>query len=255
MSREADVDVDRKAIPTLYHDIQFRSRLEAKWAAFFDLMGWPYVYEPFDLEGWIPDFALTGGRGLKPILVEVKPVLTRDMPLEIMEKIDATSWEGGAIVLGCEMSRDMSGMPLVGWCNDIAAGYEELPEALLAADPGWDHLEIGVWELHSGLDSVKYAIGLSPVAGEWGNLIGHGDGSYKFDVDRIWKYVFRAWCHAGNVVQYRGALAEPHRQPPGMHRPPTTNVVNSWTLPKERNGNTTIWKPEMKGGSPYQNPT
>jgi len=28
------------AIPTLYKDVQFRSRLEAKWAAFFDLLGW-----------------------------------------------------------------------------------------------------------------------------------------------------------------------------------------------------------------------
>lgn len=28
------------AIPTTYADVQMRSRLEAKWAAFFDLCGW-----------------------------------------------------------------------------------------------------------------------------------------------------------------------------------------------------------------------
>ncbi|MEA2669684.1 MAG: hypothetical protein QOJ33_2618, partial [Chloroflexota bacterium] len=28
------------AIPTTYDGVNFRSRLEAKWAAFFDLLGW-----------------------------------------------------------------------------------------------------------------------------------------------------------------------------------------------------------------------
>ena len=58
------------AIPTLYKDVQFRSRLEAKWAAFFDLLGWPWDYEPFDLNGYIPDFIL---HLHEPVLVEVKP--------------------------------------------------------------------------------------------------------------------------------------------------------------------------------------
>ena len=39
-------DPSRPGIPTLYNGIQFRSRLEAKWAAFFDLLGWEYEYEP-----------------------------------------------------------------------------------------------------------------------------------------------------------------------------------------------------------------
>ena len=29
-----------KAIPTTYAGVRFRSRLEARWAAFFDLCGW-----------------------------------------------------------------------------------------------------------------------------------------------------------------------------------------------------------------------
>lgn len=59
------------AIPTMYNGVQFRSRLEARWAAFFDLCGWQWEYEPFDLNGWIPDFMLRGDRD---ILVEVKPI-------------------------------------------------------------------------------------------------------------------------------------------------------------------------------------
>jgi hypothetical protein len=60
------------AIPTLYRDVQFRSRLEARWAAFFDLSGWNWKYEPVDLEGWTPDFVLKGAAN--DVLVEVKPI-------------------------------------------------------------------------------------------------------------------------------------------------------------------------------------
>lgn len=60
------------AIPTMYNGVQFRSRLEARWAAFFDLCGWQWEYEPFDLNGWIPDFVLSRHSGGKT-LVEVKP--------------------------------------------------------------------------------------------------------------------------------------------------------------------------------------
>ena len=46
------------AIPTTYKGIRFRSRLEARWAAMFDICGWRWEYEPLDLPGWIPDFLI-----------------------------------------------------------------------------------------------------------------------------------------------------------------------------------------------------
>ncbi|HEX2554219.1 MAG TPA: hypothetical protein VHL98_10985 [Microvirga sp.] len=60
-----------KAIPTTYGGTRFRSRLEARWAAFFDLCGWTWDYEPLDLEGWCPDFVIR--TPLCPVFVEVKP--------------------------------------------------------------------------------------------------------------------------------------------------------------------------------------
>lgn len=45
-----------KPKPTKYNGVQFRSRLEAKWAAFFDILKWPWLYEPVDLGEWSPDF-------------------------------------------------------------------------------------------------------------------------------------------------------------------------------------------------------
>ena len=52
-----------KAIETQYKGYRFRSRLEARWAVFFDALGLDWEYEPegFDLgeSGWyLPDFYL-----------------------------------------------------------------------------------------------------------------------------------------------------------------------------------------------------
>lgn len=58
------------AIPTVYAGVQFRSRLEAKWAAFFDLCGLEWDYEPFDCNGYIPDFLIC-----KRVLAEIKPIV------------------------------------------------------------------------------------------------------------------------------------------------------------------------------------
>lgn len=59
-----------KAIPTTYSGVNFRSRLEARWAAFFDLAGIRWDYEPLDMEGWTPDFRLDLQ---EPLYAEVKP--------------------------------------------------------------------------------------------------------------------------------------------------------------------------------------
>ena len=52
-----------KAIDTIYKDYKFRSRLEARWAVFMDVLGVQYDYEPegFDLPEagyYLPDFWL-----------------------------------------------------------------------------------------------------------------------------------------------------------------------------------------------------
>lgn len=63
-----------RAIPTRYQGYSFRSRLEARWAVFFDHLGIKFDYEPegFDLgnglrylpDFWLPDWSMW---------VEVKP--------------------------------------------------------------------------------------------------------------------------------------------------------------------------------------
>ena len=79
------------AIPTEYKGYRFRSRLEARWAVFFDLCGMQWEYEPegFSLgdgRGYLPDFLLHnvetlhagGTKILHDLWVEVKGELTKD---------------------------------------------------------------------------------------------------------------------------------------------------------------------------------
>jgi hypothetical protein len=62
-----------KAIETRYNNYRFRSRLEARWAVFFDTLGVPYEYERegFELGGvyYLPDFWLPE----QQCWVEIKP--------------------------------------------------------------------------------------------------------------------------------------------------------------------------------------
>ncbi|MBQ8697839.1 MAG: hypothetical protein IJ521_02420 [Schwartzia sp.] len=72
-----------RAIETEYKGYRFRSRLEARWAVFFDACGvrWEYEPEGFDLgngQMYLPDFLLHGvsGRASGDLYVEVKGKMT-----------------------------------------------------------------------------------------------------------------------------------------------------------------------------------
>ncbi len=65
-----------KSKPIVYNGVQFRSRLEAKWACFFDLVEWRWQYEPYEINGFNPDFILyckSDAYPVKIIIVEIKP--------------------------------------------------------------------------------------------------------------------------------------------------------------------------------------
>ena len=92
-----------KAIETIYRGVRFRSRLEARWAVFFDACGIEWEYEPegYDLgDGvwYLPDFRLHGvaGRGGSVLYVEVKGEMTD----KDREKINRFSQEAPILVVG-----------------------------------------------------------------------------------------------------------------------------------------------------------
>lgn len=67
-----------KALPTVYRGYRMRSRLEARWACFWDALGvgWEYERDAFGLEGvrYLPDFWLPDFR----IWVEIKGEIRDD---------------------------------------------------------------------------------------------------------------------------------------------------------------------------------
>lgn len=122
-----------KAIPTIYAGTQFRSRLEAHWAAFFDRCEWRWTYEPQDMEGYIPDFKLWFRI---PILVEVKPVQwdETEYDLELLDaartKIIRSGIKGELLILGSRVvttTPENSSLPrhVIGGVMDIDPGTDE----------------------------------------------------------------------------------------------------------------------------------
>ena len=99
-----------KAIQTRYKGYHFRSRLEARWAVFFDAMGLEWEYEPegFELpsgEWYLPDFFL--------------PITYSDFPYE-----SAGYWfeVKAATPTDCEIDRMVQLCIMTGHCGKMAYG-------------------------------------------------------------------------------------------------------------------------------------
>lgn len=76
-----------EAIETKYNGYRFRSRLEARWAVFFDALGVGYEYEPegYDIGGqwYLPDFYIPS----LDVFLEIKPLGLNEY---IMDKAEMT---------------------------------------------------------------------------------------------------------------------------------------------------------------------
>jgi hypothetical protein len=110
-----------KPIETRYGGHLFRSRLEARWAAFLDLVGFEWVYEPIDAHWYIPDFALLGDG---PVGVEVKPAVSLDelerYALDVEEGL-AGHWNHDYLIVGVNPTFGKA----IGWHGTYLPGYAE----------------------------------------------------------------------------------------------------------------------------------
>ena len=180
------------AIPTVYKGIEFRSRLEAKWAAMFDQLGWRWEYEPFDLKGYIPDFVLKWDHG--HTICEVKPATAIDGLHQAIPKIERSGWDGEAMIVGASIFADRQ-YPTIGILTaraDVAAidranGEED-------SDPMWWWAEAIVHRCEScHKPSVHHE------TGSWRcRLCGAADGDGflgLFDIAPL-------WASATNAVKY-----------------------------------------------------
>lgn len=117
------VSVRFAAIRTTYRGVSFRSRLEATWAAFFDEMRWKWDYEPFDMDGWIPDFevAIYGNK----ILVEVKPAHAYEDLVAATEGPQLAGRDVDVLLLGLRpIGLDYYPRNRAGWDEIFAVGID-----------------------------------------------------------------------------------------------------------------------------------
>jgi hypothetical protein len=92
-----------KAIETRYKGYRFRSRLEARWAIFFDALGLTWEYEPEGFEtdaGWyLPDFFLHGN-GRRGPYVEIKATAPTETEIAKMVSVCEGKATYGLIISG-----------------------------------------------------------------------------------------------------------------------------------------------------------
>ena len=94
-------NVTIKPIETVYKGYRFRSRLEARWAVFFDALGIEWEYEPEGYlldngERYLPDFYLPNDN----LYIEVKGVHPNDQYIKMLEKFGDDSGKAVLLVVG-----------------------------------------------------------------------------------------------------------------------------------------------------------
>lgn len=195
-----------KAIPTKYAGVQFRSRLEARWAAFFDLIQWDWEYEPLDLNGYIPDFVL---KFQTPLLVEVKPFIGSPFDWDAsdheahqaLRKIADSGWRGEGLLVGATM-----------WSGPHAMGFVESDDPINAGLLFNTNISVGEHGALEppGVGTQVYAnpFGLKECCGGPVDVVGsfhcrkcshHDKGPTLLES----VYVCNYWREAGNRVQWR----------------------------------------------------
>lgn len=196
----------RRGIPTTYKGIEYRSRLEAKWAYFFDMLGWPYQYEPYELDGYIPDFALTFGN---PILVEVKPVCSIDEVVQKCQKPIHAAWNENRRVLivgghiGYHGDPDISlGKQTyfnVGWLAYGPDEFDECDESNITSAP---------FMVCPHCKRIStYPVGADKTCIRCGKSVEGIDLKTQFYSDMMQVKLMNMWQKATNVVQYNKPIS------------------------------------------------
>ena len=216
-----------KAIPTKYTGHTFRSRLEARWAAFFDVCEWDWEYEPVDLDGWIPDFRLTSRAPecsryhRTSVLVEVKPI--NEFCQETADKIERASKTSESwcevLLLGSriiEQDDRYNPRSFLGWLWE--RGYYESPKDGPPDNQGWDRaaftnnrggLRYPQRGYNSRDDDLVHNRWPYDFCAEYGAFTCRLSGFYEGGSTRDIPYAKakRIWGKASSAVQYKGSEA------------------------------------------------
>ena len=182
----------RGAIPTKFDGIEYRSRLEAKWASFIIKIGWHFTYEPLDGAGYIPDFIVYGDR---PLFVEVKPAITLAEYKDPVQKINAAGLAHDVLIVGTTPFASAVGF------DDVAAGW--LGErGQYDEDDTYGHAwEYGLWFQCCYCNTINV---YHSTMSFHGRPCGHYDGD-SYLGSPPWEVMRRSWDEACNEVKWRGS--------------------------------------------------
>lgn len=200
-----------RGIPTMYQSVRFRSRLEAKWAAFFTRCGWPWSYEPVDLPGWIPDFAI----GWQPTFVEVKPFFRAEDFDPVLTQLTASGHRAPVVLLGATPRFNSVDCFYEGLAIGWLAEWVEPAQMLWCGRPVYPDGGWIVYDLHIGTTEGNDRLGLCPMESAWVNVIWRAPDGLSHpnkyarvragdtDYDTLWRY----WAEAGNATQWMAKQA------------------------------------------------
>lgn len=148
------MDYNIKPHPPRYAGVLFRSRLEASYAAFFDLARWTWEYEPIDLNGWTPDFRV-------------------EFPCKHSECEQTDGQRDGSHVLLCEVKpyfkiENFAGHP----CMQYPYGQNEKAGTSIPADSGAAlgvNPRISIFEMCHGAGGGQFSLvdWISPIDALW----------------------------------------------------------------------------------------
>jgi hypothetical protein len=206
------------AIPTTYRGRRYRSRLEARWAAFFDLLGWRHEYEPFDLGSWSPDFGFPLSDNWTPaqwLLTEIKPFapFSGPPPYSAIDKMLSATRERG--ILDKSHLLLLGTNPIIDPRDDKFACIGILGWQLNSRNPAdmvWNGARIGWFsdpnEPRMIADIVAHEmLEMSDPAYAFGSL--YGIVMEQGDIMPYRDHTLLLWDRACNAVQWRGGEARP----------------------------------------------
>lgn len=123
---------------TVFNGIQFRSRLEARVAALFDILDWDFTYEPdLNLTYYIPDFYIVTCE----LVAEVKPLtkLSNDHKevAAAQTKINDSGYEGRSMLIGAVPRLDAEGRVVFGLMTEGPDATEMVAFHLTREEGTW----------------------------------------------------------------------------------------------------------------------
>jgi len=186
-----------KSKPTIYNGTKYRSRLEARWAAFFDLIGWRYQYEPYDFDGYTPDYVIYGTNN-RLLFIEIKPIVNREYAIEYSKKLNNINNKINVVMLSTEFKEDTSS-------GGVIAGYQirSTDHYYYDINGNYDEIFPVHWkDCQSGINT-EYDIGSSEMV--FDGMLFYSDNrkcflsrNYKSGFDKFINF----WIEAGELTRF-----------------------------------------------------